>query len=98
MELTDEEAERLEQQSRENMVYFYRRELLQIIGGKRAIIVLSVNARIRLTKYGLLTKRRGAPVGKRSGIGSGGAYFVTPLGKEMITRCQVAPLERTEVN
>ena len=65
---------RLEQKSRENMVRFYRYELDQIRGGQGALEVLSDNVRKRFVDYGVLTKRYDA-----------GAYFVTPLGEELLT-------------
>ena len=70
---------RLEQQSRENMVNFYRHELIQILGGQKALEVLSDRVRKRLVEYGVLTKKFGA-------VGYGSTYFVTPLGEELLTK------------
>jgi len=66
----------LERQSRENIVNFYRDELIQILNGASPMTVLSDNVRKRLLKYGVLVKTfKGAP---------GSTYFLSQLGKEML--------------
>ena len=77
--------QRLEQQSRENMVNFYRRELNQILGGQRALEVLSDKVRKRLIDYGVLIKRYDA-----------GTYFVTPLGEELLTELRANDGQRAK--
>lgn len=65
----------LERQSRENIVNFYREELLLVLNGVKAMNVLSNNVRSRLLEYGVLDKeytRRGS------------VYSVSSLGKEML--------------
>jgi len=67
------------------MVNFYRRELNQILGGQRALEVLSDKVRKRLVDYGVLTKRYDA-----------GTYFVTPLGEELLTELRANDGQRAK--
>lgn len=73
IKLPEEELELLEQRSLENMVYFYRHELRQIMGGN-GVHVLSDNVRKRMVEHGIITRVHQS------------AHSVTPLGKKMLER------------
>ena len=79
-------SERLEQQSRDNLVNFYQLELNQILEGQGTIEFLSDRVRKRLIEYGILTKK--------FGVGSGSTYFVTPLGEELLTELRASRRKR----
>ena len=70
------ENEDLERQSRENIVNFYRDELILILNGASPMKVLSDNVRSRLMEYGVLNKKHTGGYGK--------VYSVSSLGKKIL--------------
>jgi len=71
MDITKTQLNRLEQRSLENMIYFYRHELHQIMRGENAYKILPNNIRKMMTEAGIITKH----------IRS---YCLTQLGERML--------------
>ena len=81
MKHTKKEIELLERQSLENLVDFYRHELLQIMRGRSGHEVLPDGVRKRLLKNGIIIRGFSGRIDDRS---LGSPYSITPLGEEML--------------
>ncbi|MCK4438448.1 hypothetical protein KAV47_05195 [Candidatus Bathyarchaeota archaeon] len=72
MEYSKKDEDFIKKRSRENLIEFYREELLKVIEGYNRMDFMSHGVRRRMRKEGVLKKR-------------GGKYTVTRLGRKMLS-------------
>ena len=77
MKFTKKKIQELEEKSAQNLVHFYREELLEVVKGNSIFFIIPHKVRKQFIKDGVITKGYNFNM-------TGSKYFLTEKGKNML--------------